>query len=296
MQNTVGPNAPGLDCILRTYLGSAVHVQDFLDHVFHAQNEFVEAISRLQHGACDDVHVFRSARKLVRLAALCEFIFEAIQSALGGVGLTGGLHSVEETLEAVQAVRDACAASEAAARDFVERVSETRVLLEQTIPVLLARRAALQRSHDLASEIAHAFARGGETEVHVLVSPLCSHSDQKLDEVATELFEAVERIRILAMPRVPWGLPILGGPSVAEHEIAAAEVGISSTSTSERPPSQPESIPARGRALSECGICMDKPVQLVFDCGHAACSVCGSRISSCHVCRASVTRRTQIFL
>ena len=45
----------------------------------------------------------------------------------------------------------------------------------------------------------------------------------------------------------------------------------------------------------ECVICMDRPEQVMFGCGHSnICSVCAYEIQTCHVCRHPITSRRMI--
>ncbi|CAM9751389.1 unnamed protein product [Lampetra fluviatilis] len=45
-----------------------------------------------------------------------------------------------------------------------------------------------------------------------------------------------------------------------------------------------------------CAVCMERPLGLVFSCGHAACSQCGLMLRACPLCRRDVTERTHIYV
>ena len=46
----------------------------------------------------------------------------------------------------------------------------------------------------------------------------------------------------------------------------------------------------------ECGMCLDKPVDCVFDCGHLCCFECAEMISNCHICRQPIIGRKKVYL
>nr|XP_032818090.1 E3 ubiquitin-protein ligase MIB2-like [Petromyzon marinus] len=45
-----------------------------------------------------------------------------------------------------------------------------------------------------------------------------------------------------------------------------------------------------------CAVCMERPLGLVFSCGHAACTQCGLTLRACPLCRRDVTERTHIYV
>ena len=45
----------------------------------------------------------------------------------------------------------------------------------------------------------------------------------------------------------------------------------------------------------ECAICMERPLTIVFLCGHRACNECAYRLKECHICREPIEKRIQIF-
>ncbi len=49
------------------------------------------------------------------------------------------------------------------------------------------------------------------------------------------------------------------------------------------------------KARRQCGVCLDRPKNIVFNCGHLVCSACAERLSTCPFCRAEITTRIQTF-
>ena len=46
---------------------------------------------------------------------------------------------------------------------------------------------------------------------------------------------------------------------------------------------------------TQCGICLDRTKNLVFQCGHQACQQCAAHIDTCPFCRAPITNRIVLF-
>ncbi|KAK6947184.1 hypothetical protein RJ641_000657 [Dillenia turbinata] len=46
---------------------------------------------------------------------------------------------------------------------------------------------------------------------------------------------------------------------------------------------------------SQCPICLTNGKDLAFNCGHTTCRGCGSRITTCPICRASITTRLRLY-
>ena len=44
-----------------------------------------------------------------------------------------------------------------------------------------------------------------------------------------------------------------------------------------------------------CAICMENEKNVVFLCGHMACSICSDRLQVCHICRVEIQNRVQVF-
>ena len=44
-----------------------------------------------------------------------------------------------------------------------------------------------------------------------------------------------------------------------------------------------------------CCICLDRPKNLAFQCGHQTCSACATQLSDCPTCRVPITTRTTLF-
>ncbi|XWS10531.1 hypothetical protein CRYUN_Cryun38cG0003400 [Craigia yunnanensis] len=69
-----------------------------------------------------------------------------------------------------------------------------------------------------------------------------------------------------------------------------------------RRPAQPEQIPSKvssAPALDDrtqaCPICLTNAKDLAFGCGHMTCRECGSRVSTCPICRQRITNRLRLF-
>ena len=45
----------------------------------------------------------------------------------------------------------------------------------------------------------------------------------------------------------------------------------------------------------KCAICIDRVVNLVFECGHQACNLCGEQLENCHVCRYPISQKIRLF-
>ena len=44
-----------------------------------------------------------------------------------------------------------------------------------------------------------------------------------------------------------------------------------------------------------CSICLERPRDLVFGCGHQSCGRCGEQLSACPFCRLPVTAKIKLF-
>ena len=44
-----------------------------------------------------------------------------------------------------------------------------------------------------------------------------------------------------------------------------------------------------------CAICMEREKNVVFLCGHMACSICSDRLQVCHICREEIQNRVQVY-
>ena len=44
-----------------------------------------------------------------------------------------------------------------------------------------------------------------------------------------------------------------------------------------------------------CSICLERPRDLVFGCGHQSCSRCGEQLSACPFCRLPITAKIKLF-
>ncbi len=40
-----------------------------------------------------------------------------------------------------------------------------------------------------------------------------------------------------------------------------------------------------------CSICMDRPCDLAFACGHLACSECAELLDTCHICQRAISEK-----
>ncbi len=44
-----------------------------------------------------------------------------------------------------------------------------------------------------------------------------------------------------------------------------------------------------------CPICMDRTCDVVFGCGHLACSQCAQTLNICHMCRLEIQQKIHLF-
>jgi E3 ubiquitin-protein ligase mind-bomb len=44
-----------------------------------------------------------------------------------------------------------------------------------------------------------------------------------------------------------------------------------------------------------CSICMERPRNVVFLCGHTACDICSQPLKVCHMCRKPITNKINMF-
>lgn len=45
-----------------------------------------------------------------------------------------------------------------------------------------------------------------------------------------------------------------------------------------------------------CGICMERPKNLAFQCGHMCCVHCSEVLTICHMCRIKIEQKIKLFL
>ncbi|XP_075541745.1 E3 ubiquitin-protein ligase MIB2-like isoform X4 [Dermacentor variabilis] len=60
-----------------------------------------------------------------------------------------------------------------------------------------------------------------------------------------------------------------------------------------------EELDTRLRDLEDrhmCGICMEKPRDVAFLCGHGSCSVCAGNLDLCHMCRQPIEKKISLYL
>ena len=44
-----------------------------------------------------------------------------------------------------------------------------------------------------------------------------------------------------------------------------------------------------------CSICMERPRNMAFLCGHTVCSDCGDELKVCHMCRKPIHKKIQLY-
>jgi hypothetical protein len=44
-----------------------------------------------------------------------------------------------------------------------------------------------------------------------------------------------------------------------------------------------------------CAICLDKPNDTAYGCGHQACARCAGELVNCHICRQAISIRTKLY-
>ncbi|XP_075745816.1 E3 ubiquitin-protein ligase MIB2 isoform X3 [Rhipicephalus microplus] len=61
----------------------------------------------------------------------------------------------------------------------------------------------------------------------------------------------------------------------------------------------PRDLDSRLQELEDrhtCNICMEKPRDVVFMCGHGSCKVCAENLDLCHMCRVPIERKIALYL
>lgn len=62
------------------------------------------------------------------------------------------------------------------------------------------------------------------------------------------------------------------------------------------PPAELDSSPSCGSEKDKsCAVCLDRPKQVAFLCGHQACLQCSPLLQECHTCRQPIQGRIQLF-
>jgi len=44
-----------------------------------------------------------------------------------------------------------------------------------------------------------------------------------------------------------------------------------------------------------CSICMDRPSNVAFLCGHLACFQCAQTLNKCHICRVDIDKKIELY-
>jgi hypothetical protein len=65
-------------------------------------------------------------------------------------------------------------------------------------------------------------------------------------------------------------------------------------------PQEKATVPPAGENLtsepeSQCTICMERKRDMAFLCGHTACRQCAQSLNICHMCRAPITQKIQLY-
>lgn len=58
-------------------------------------------------------------------------------------------------------------------------------------------------------------------------------------------------------------------------------------------PAQPQTQAVAGQML--CQVCMDKPKNVAFNCGHQSCENCSVNLQACPYCRSTITSRIKLY-
>ncbi|OQU79015.1 hypothetical protein SORBI_3008G088809 [Sorghum bicolor] len=49
------------------------------------------------------------------------------------------------------------------------------------------------------------------------------------------------------------------------------------------------------KCLSMCPVCLSKPRDMAFGCGHQTCSECGPQVADCPICRRPIDTRVKLY-
>lgn len=47
---------------------------------------------------------------------------------------------------------------------------------------------------------------------------------------------------------------------------------------------------------NSCSVCLDKPRDMAFGCGHIVCTTCGPKLTLCPICRTPISSRIKLFV
>ncbi|CAM0955899.1 unnamed protein product [Alopecurus aequalis] len=78
---------------------------------------------------------------------------------------------------------------------------------------------------------------------------------------------------------------------VPSHPREEATVGLTITPSVTSPPA----AETRASALQLCPVCLSKPRDMAFGCGHQTCSECGPQVADCPICRRRIDTRVKLY-
>ncbi|KAL9257751.1 E3 ubiquitin-protein ligase RGLG3-like protein [Drosera capensis] len=59
---------------------------------------------------------------------------------------------------------------------------------------------------------------------------------------------------------------------------------------------EPASVEQSAPVEQSCPICLTRPKNMAFQCGHTTCMDCGVKLERCHLCREPITARLRLFM
>lgn len=93
-------------------------------------------------------------------------------------------------------------------------------------------------------------------------------------------------------PPVVTGLP----PDMAPQQPAAVPAPVQTSSTGGSAAASSASTTAgAGSEDATCPVCLDRPKNMAFQCGHLVCRTCGPSLSNCPICRQAITQRIPLY-
>ncbi|GAB2218612.1 hypothetical protein Droror1_Dr00001838 [Drosera rotundifolia] len=85
---------------------------------------------------------------------------------------------------------------------------------------------------------------------------------------------------------------------VADHDNALRAIPQMTTQVPTQSVSvgEPASVEQSAPVEQSCPICLTRPKNMAFQCGHTTCMDCGAQLERCHLCRVPITARIRLFM
>lgn len=112
--------------------------------------------------------------------------------------------------------------------------------------------------------------------------------------------QEVEEERLRRADSEPWSQRLaslqvsdLAGGELERVQVVSAE--LQRQCTREQLRREMDAERERAQESRQCVICLEREVNLAFECGHQVCDACGEGLKQCHICRKKVGRRIKLF-